>query len=480
MSKKLSKICYVALTAMIFGLPLNTQAQPDTRIIGGHDVPQGTTPWMAALTIRGMNPVDGQYCDATLVASQYVLTAAHCVDGADVEGAVDVFLGSNNLRDPAALKVPALGAIIHPDWDPFLIYNDLALIKLTQPVNLQPMDILTPAEEALLVTGDAMQVYGWGMTDPQRPILPFVLQRGDVGYFTPADCEELLGRYFNRDVNVCAGVLASSPGGGVDSCFGDSGGPLTRVVSNTPRLTGIVSWGFQCGGSTPGVYTRASAYRDWILSFPPIPPSSYDSATIDGPGFVGAQLTCQQQNWKGESLTFSYRWLRDVFDPISGYYNSVEIATGQTYSPVADDYSNYISCEVTAANQSGHSTQTSNALYVDAEPTPVPTPIPDVSAPTVEFLAARCGKSICRAFLAVSDFESGVADVLVKAKAKQPKRNGGIQSLSKNATVLFQGGSLWKATFPRFKGQKSNTIEIRAVDNAGNFTSHAVKAKVTY
>lgn len=67
---------------------------------------------------------------------------------------------------------------------------------------------------------------------------------------------------------ICAGY----PEGGMDSCSGDSGGPLTceREINgiNSPVLFGIVSWGpLVCGApDKPGVYTLVTSVRWWIES----------------------------------------------------------------------------------------------------------------------------------------------------------------------------------------------------------------------
>lgn len=55
--------------------------------------------------------------------------------------------------------------------------------------------------------------------------------------------------------------------GGKDACYGDSGGPLTTFEQNgiQPILVGLVSFGRGCGRpSSPGVYARITAARDWI------------------------------------------------------------------------------------------------------------------------------------------------------------------------------------------------------------------------
>ena len=67
----------------------------------------------------------------------------------------------------------------------------------------------------------------------------------------------------------CAGYLD----GGVDACFGDSGGPAIYVQSDESgeqiraRLLGMISWGKGCAeAGWPGVYARTSGVYDWVLS----------------------------------------------------------------------------------------------------------------------------------------------------------------------------------------------------------------------
>lgn len=71
---------------------------------------------------------------------------------------------------------------------------------------------------------------------------------------------------------MCAGGSDVS-GGGKDSCKGDSGGPLMFLgdwdESPLFYVAGVVSEGPDCEKTTehqvPGIYTRVSAFLQWIL-----------------------------------------------------------------------------------------------------------------------------------------------------------------------------------------------------------------------
>lgn len=63
------------------------------------------------------------------------------------------------------------------------------------------------------------------------------------------------------DTHICVGGDK-----GKDSCKGDSGGPLLRLVGTIWYQVGIVSFGARfCGSENfPGIYTNVEKYIPWI------------------------------------------------------------------------------------------------------------------------------------------------------------------------------------------------------------------------
>merc|ERR1739838_305609 len=110
-------------TCGIEGPPAAGQAEG--RIVGGHEAEENQWPWQVALFID-----DAWFCGGSLISENYVLTAAHCVDGASY---FDIMAGAHNVRaasEPHRVEVTSYNGWTHPNWNTQDLSGDLALIEL--------------------------------------------------------------------------------------------------------------------------------------------------------------------------------------------------------------------------------------------------------------------------------------------------------------------------------------------------------------
>ena len=92
-----------------------------------------------------------------------------------------------------------------------------------------------------------------------------VLRETSVPITPSAVCRRTL-----RNLDIDSSVQFCAGDEGRDSCQGDSGGALSLRSAKTPDLfyqIGVVSVGpDECGGGSPGIYTRVTAFLNWIRS----------------------------------------------------------------------------------------------------------------------------------------------------------------------------------------------------------------------
>ncbi|XP_058152463.1 enteropeptidase [Dasypus novemcinctus] len=244
------------------GEKLVTQVSP--KIVGGSNAKEGSWPWLAALYYN-----DHLLCGASLISNSWLVTAAHCMYGRNLEPSKwKAILGlhmTSNLTSPQIVARLIDQIVINPHYNKRSKNNDIAMLHLEFKVNytdyIQP--ICLPEKNEVFSPGRFCSIAGWGNVANEGPTAN-ILQEADVPLLSNEKCQQQMPEYNITDNMVCAGYEE----GGIDSCQGDSGGPLTCQENNRWFLAGVTSFGHQCARpNRPGVYVRVPRFTEWIQSF---------------------------------------------------------------------------------------------------------------------------------------------------------------------------------------------------------------------
>ncbi|KAJ7393867.1 Chymotrypsin-like elastase member 3B [Desmophyllum pertusum] len=250
-------------------IPLSCGISPVSRVIGGVDATPGNWPWQIAL-LRGSSKSFS--CGGSLIAPDWIVTAAHCIARGQPGSYYTIRLGDHNrqVTEGTEQDIPGKQVIVHPDYNKIPIDSDIALIQLSRPatLNARVKTVCLPSHDEVVPTSSRCFITGWGKIKHPGSS-HHILQQANLPSVTN---------------DVCAKKLAASPGGSslritqnmicggvkgtiLSGCHGDSGGPY--VCQNSAGnwvLQGAVSWGSpRCSAAERyTVFARVGKFRNWI------------------------------------------------------------------------------------------------------------------------------------------------------------------------------------------------------------------------
>jgi hypothetical protein len=229
----------------------------------------GYYPWVVALVENHKPPQEGYVCAGVIVAPNWALTAAHCTFSWARRWPVDA--EAYVITETAALASPgprfAVTKIIpHPDYDPRLLVNDVALVRFdTKGAEVPPPIQLEgpPIQDQL---GEIGQIVGWGVSNVRlaaRQELEF-LQIIQVNVLSDGACFN--ARHYSRFRGkgiFCARSLLQYH----DTCYRFGGAPIVmRDLKGERYLSGLVSWPAGCSPDSlrHKPYLDVQVYVPWV------------------------------------------------------------------------------------------------------------------------------------------------------------------------------------------------------------------------
>ncbi|UJR16133.1 hypothetical protein I4U23_003044 [Adineta vaga] len=236
-----------------------------TRIFGGSRAVPHSWPWQVLyqeVKPCEMNKFCIDTCGGTLIDSSHVLTAAHCIQGKDLTK-ISITAGMHNRQNDESNSRQVRNVdwiFLHPDWNSETLENDLAILRLSKPVQFNDY-----VQAACLPGPDPQSnsnviLIGWGAEQIKGKSYD-ELKQAQVKVID--DCQNYWN-LFDEDTQICVRHMLS----GDSACDGDSGGPLLQEHNGQWVVQGVASFiDDVCktnGNFLPNVYVKVSTYLPWI------------------------------------------------------------------------------------------------------------------------------------------------------------------------------------------------------------------------
>jgi V8-like Glu-specific endopeptidase len=302
----------------------------NAKITGGSDADISDFPWQVYLEA-------GDYtCGGSIISNNWVITAAHCTkndyDETISASEIAIIVGSNNPRSALDGKLYRVSeVIVHENYDSNTLNNDIALLKLKEPINYtnaEPIKLVSAKDASAGATDPGVMswVTGYGVTRVHPETYPATLQQVRLPIVSNSQASTVWKSIPSTD--LMAGYL----NGNKDACTGDSGGPLVISVSDGYKLAGLVSWG-SSNCNTYGAYTRLSLFESWITTKTGIE-ITFNAPVPEGDSIICTGTASSEYHVGQVTGATVYKWILtpDIAGVITGNYESANVLWNKDFT----------------------------------------------------------------------------------------------------------------------------------------------------
>ncbi|XP_034108676.1 seminase [Drosophila albomicans] len=221
----------------------------DPRIIGGHVTSINELKYLVQVS------TSNTICGGSLITTRWVISAAHCVYNANLDD-LKVIGGTSKQGDTTNGVVRRVNMVATPKEFSIKTLNmDVSALYLDSDMTGTNVETIKLASQSV-PAGQLVKVSGWGATSKTSSETALYVHSVIMPMWSNAACRAAYrGKQHITRSMVCASVPNKR-----DSCDGDSGGPMVYHG----ELVGIVSYGYACATSLPGVYTSVPVVRRWF------------------------------------------------------------------------------------------------------------------------------------------------------------------------------------------------------------------------
>nr|XP_016943207.1 trypsin alpha-3 [Drosophila suzukii] len=249
-------VILLALLAITNGavipLGLEPQSPQDGRIVGGTATSIEDHPWQVSLQRSGAH-----FCGGSIISSNIIVTAAHCLDSPTTVSNLQIRAGSNK-RTYGGVLIQVAAMKAHEGYNYQTKVNDIGVLRLQSSLTFGSTIKAIAMASATPAHGSAASISGWGKTSYSGGSSSATLLYANTKIVGRSQCASSTYGYGSSIMATMICAAAANK----DACQGDSGGPLV----SGGQLVGVISWGRECAlANYPGVFANVAELRDWVL-----------------------------------------------------------------------------------------------------------------------------------------------------------------------------------------------------------------------